>query len=195
MCAREPLNSCVIGAAVLQMPLDRRSLRDRALAPPCLPPLRRGAKRAAASVEVLEVAEFVWGAASRLSRRFAWRARRGRPPVSTGGRPRRCESARQHASACVGLVVAGCVVLVGSSASSSSSSRSRGLTYGSASPAYVGGCGEPAHLGVALARLAQQVVDVRGVLGDPSSEELERRGEPRGDVLADLAAQHARSRP
>lgn len=46
------------------------------------------------------------------------------------------------------------------------------------------GGGQPGDRGVALARLPQQVVDVRGVLRDRVEQELERRREPRGEVLA-----------
>ena len=43
---------------------------------------------------------------------------------------------------------------------------------------------------VALARFAQEVLDVRRVLGDRVGDELERRGQSHVEVLADLGAQH-----
>ncbi len=51
------------------------------------------------------------------------------------------------------------------------------------------------HGRVALPRLAQQVGDVPGVLGDRVRDELERRGEARVEVLTHLGAQQSGRRP
>ncbi|GAA4368505.1 hypothetical protein GCM10023152_05920 [Agromyces bauzanensis] len=49
---------------------------------------------------------------------------------------------------------------------------------------------EHRRLGVPRARLAEERLDVLGVLGDRVGDELERRREPRGDIAADLGAEH-----